>query len=126
MRWNHPVRGILPPSEFIDIAEQSRLINAIGEWTLRESCTKLRLFEGAGNTGGVCVIDKVRSNGLFVVADAMMAEDKGREHLVPGIGDMAPDFTAERLGAGRKRTGEFVTLSKLRGRPVALAFGSYT
>jgi EAL domain-containing protein (putative c-di-GMP-specific phosphodiesterase class I) len=45
VRWNHPVRGVLPPGEFIDIAEQSRLINAIGEWTLRESCTTLRLFE---------------------------------------------------------------------------------
>lgn len=58
--------------------------------------------------------------------DAMMAEEKSRETLVPQVGDMAPDFTAERLGAGRSRTGEFVTLSKLKGRPVALAFGSYT
>jgi len=58
--------------------------------------------------------------------DRMMAEEKGRESLVPQVGDVAPNFTAERLGEGRRRTGEFVTLSKLRGRPVALAFGSYT
>lgn len=58
--------------------------------------------------------------------DAMMAAEKGREPRVPQVGDIAPDFTAERLGAGRRRTGDFVTLSKLRGRPVALAFGSYT
>lgn len=58
--------------------------------------------------------------------DRMMAEEKGRESLVPQVGDVAPDFTAERLGEGRRHTGEFVTLSKLRGRPVALAFGSYT
>ena len=58
--------------------------------------------------------------------DAMMAEEKGREPQVPQVGDMAPDFTAERLGENRSRTGQFVTLSKLRGRPVALAFGSYT
>jgi hypothetical protein len=58
--------------------------------------------------------------------DRMMAEEKGRESLVPQVGDVTPDFTAERLGEGRRRTGEFVTLSKLRGRPVALAFGSYT
>ena len=55
-----------------------------------------------------------------------LAEEKGRESLVPQVGDVAPDFTAERLGEGRRHTGEFVTLSKLRGRPVALAFGSYT
>ena len=58
--------------------------------------------------------------------DRMMAEEKGRESLVPQVGDVTPDFTAERLGEGRRCTGEFVTLSKLRGRPVALAFGSYT
>lgn len=58
--------------------------------------------------------------------DAMMAEEKGRESQVPQVGDTAPDFRAERLGEGRARTGEFVTLSELRGRPVALAFGSYT
>lgn len=58
--------------------------------------------------------------------DAMMAREKSREPRVPAVGDMAPDFTAERLDRQRRRTGEFVTLSKLRGRPVALAFGSYT
>ena len=58
--------------------------------------------------------------------DRMMAEEKGRVSLVPQVGDVAPNFTAERLGEGHRRTGEFVTLSKLRGRPVALAFGSYT
>lgn len=58
--------------------------------------------------------------------DAMMAAEKGRESNVPQVGSLAPDFTAERLGEGRRRTGEFVTLSQLKGRPVALAFGSYT
>lgn len=58
--------------------------------------------------------------------DAMMAAEKSREAQVPQVGEMAPDFAAERLGEGRRRTGEFVTLSALKGRPVALAFGSYT
>lgn len=38
IRWNHPVRGLLTPNEFIDIAERTRLINLIGEWVLRASC----------------------------------------------------------------------------------------
>ncbi|MCH8917427.1 MAG: hypothetical protein E2O90_07825 [Alphaproteobacteria bacterium] len=58
--------------------------------------------------------------------DAMQTHHKEHQAGAPKVGDMAPDFTAEVLGAGRKRTGEFVTLSTLRGRPVALAFGSYT
>jgi hypothetical protein len=58
--------------------------------------------------------------------DAMMADEKSREPGVPQVGQIAPGFTAERLGEGRIRTGEYVTLSGLKGRPVALAFGSYT
>ena len=38
VRWEHPDRGLLPPGEFIPIAEDSSLILAIGEWTLREAC----------------------------------------------------------------------------------------
>jgi diguanylate cyclase (GGDEF)-like protein/PAS domain S-box-containing protein len=37
LRWNHPVRGSVPPSVFIPIAEQIDIINPIGEWVLREA-----------------------------------------------------------------------------------------
>jgi len=58
--------------------------------------------------------------------EAHMAEEKAREAIVPKVGSEAPDFVADVLDRQRKRTGEQVRLSSLRGQPVGIVFGSYT
>ena len=40
MRWTHPERGKVPPSEFIPVAEEIGLINQLGDWALREACAE--------------------------------------------------------------------------------------
>lgn len=58
--------------------------------------------------------------------DAMREEQGARQVHVPQPGDDAPDFELDVLDPDRKRSGETVRLSSLRGKPVALMFGSYT
>lgn len=44
IRWDHPQRGILSPFEFMDFAEQRKLIIPIGDWVIHEACRQLSLF----------------------------------------------------------------------------------
>jgi diguanylate cyclase (GGDEF)-like protein/PAS domain S-box-containing protein len=45
VRWNHPIRGLLYPTEFIPLAEETGLILPLSDWTLRESCRQLRAWQ---------------------------------------------------------------------------------
>ena len=48
IRWRHPVRGLVPPGEFIPIAEDCGLIVPIGNWALREACQQAQAWMKAG------------------------------------------------------------------------------
>ena len=48
LRWQHPQHGLLPPFEFIPIAEEIGVITELGDWVLDEVCRQLRALDEAG------------------------------------------------------------------------------
>jgi diguanylate cyclase (GGDEF)-like protein len=47
LRWNHPVRGLVSPAEFIPLAEETGIIITLGEWALRTACSEATKWPAA-------------------------------------------------------------------------------
>jgi diguanylate cyclase (GGDEF)-like protein len=80
VRWRHPERGLVPPGEFIPLAEACGLINKIGEWVVREACRQARAWQLQGlpplrvavNLSAMQFRD---GNLLHMIAEALVASD---------------------------------------------------
>lgn len=50
IRWNHPERGLLPPSEFIPLVEAAGLVIGVGEWAIAKTCAQIAIWMKEGLT----------------------------------------------------------------------------
>ena len=57
VRWRHPQRGMISPAEFIPLAEETGLIQPIGEWVLGEACRQRRLWQERGFAMGSVAVN---------------------------------------------------------------------
>jgi diguanylate cyclase (GGDEF)-like protein/PAS domain S-box-containing protein len=80
VRWKHPERGLVPPGDFIPLAEETGLIVPIGEWVLRTACAQLADWSAKGLTPLDLAVNlsarEFRHEGLAAALAATLADSK--------------------------------------------------
>jgi diguanylate cyclase (GGDEF)-like protein len=122
MRWNHPTRGNVPPSEFIPIAESSRLICDLGLWILHHAARQAKVWLDAGEPPRVVSVNVSAAQILHtdVVREVagVLAETALPPHLL--CIELTESLLADNA-EGRVRT----VLKELKGLGVTLALDDF-
>jgi predicted signal transduction protein with EAL and GGDEF domain len=83
VRWQHPTRGLLPPGDFIALAESTGLIEPLGDWVIEEVLTEIGRREAAGSSVPVVWLN-VSVHQLESPTFAARLGHRLSEHRVPG------------------------------------------
>ena len=80
VRWQHPELGLVPPMQFISIAEETGLIIPLGEWVLQQACAQARAWHEVGLAGLRVAVNLSarqfqRQNLLHVITRILLATD---------------------------------------------------
>ncbi len=120
VRWNHPTRGLLPPSEFLGVAEQSGLIIQLGSWVLREACRAGRSLQSERHQPSMAVNiaaqQLTKTDFVDEVVEVLRSTGMPAERLVLEIteGTLLDDME-----------GTITALARLRDRGVRVAIDDF-
>ena len=122
MRWNHPKRGLVPPSAFIPIAERTGSILPLGRWAFDEACRQLKLWQQQGNAPervavNCSALQFKRSSDL----EREIAESLGRHGIAPGM--MEIELTESVLMEGAQQQSD--CFERLRHLGVGIAIDDF-
>lgn len=105
LRWQHPVRGMVPPVQFIPVLEDMGLIQEVGAWVMGEACRQAKVWSDAGMPLRVAINLSPRQfmgNELFGQIEAAVHAHQTPRHLVEleiteGLAMQDPDRAIELL-----------------------------
>jgi diguanylate cyclase (GGDEF)-like protein len=120
VRWRHPTRGMVSPVEFIPLAEETGLINPVGEWVLRTACAQMKKWADAGLTMRIAVNLSVKQllQKNFAATVEQALHDTG---LAPSLLEL--EITESTLMENAQDTLE--ALHRLHGLGVRLAIDDF-
>jgi len=115
-RWSHPEHGMVPPSEFIPLAESAGLISELGEWVLRTACAH------AAQWDGLCLAvnlspEQVRRPGLVEMVSKVLQET--------GLPPSRLELEITEGSLLHETTHTVTTLTRLRGLGVSIALDDF-
>jgi diguanylate cyclase (GGDEF)-like protein len=131
IRWNHPVHGLVPPSEFIPLAEETGLIIPIGDWVIREACNRasawpagiavsVNVTQRQFNFSGLrtTIVQALANSGLaphrleIELTESIFVADTGKiTAILNGLRELGVRISLDDFGTG------FSTLHYLRAFP---------
>ena len=107
VRWNHPERGMIPPLNFISMAEETGLILPLGEWVLRTACRQAATWPSHVSVAVNLSPVQFRELSLVTIvtsalADAGLAPERLELEITEGVLLIDEGRTLETLGALRR------------------------
>ena len=86
LRWEHPEYGLLPPEEFIPLAEETGLILPLGQWLLRTACQQVKQWHKMGFTFFRIAVNvatpQIRDDDLVTMVQTMLADTAVPPHAL--------------------------------------------
>ena len=76
LRWNHPQRGLVMPGTFLEIAEETGIMQDIGHWVLREACQQIKAWTDAGVLSGSHMVS-INISGKEIVTPGFVEKVRG-------------------------------------------------
>jgi diguanylate cyclase (GGDEF)-like protein/PAS domain S-box-containing protein len=122
LRWNHPLRGLLLPEDFLPVAEKFGLIQQLGRWALDEACRQMSLWRRAQLEVPVVVINVALSQikmGREFVLDVIDSLQRWNLHA----SDLELDVTEQMLA--RSTLAQSGVLEELRRLGVRIAIDDF-